>query len=338
MSIATFEIEGLAVPPGAERRGAIRVLELGDGSAMSLPLRVIRGALPGPCLYLGAAIHGDEVNGIAILARVLATIDPESLRGTIICIPVQHPLALQSDHRLPLSQFLKSPLDQVPSDAWTCFPGDAQGNVAQIVAAALFRVMSRCDAVIDIHTPTRGGRYVPIAILPGPGLVASATSRALGEAMGTGWVVAGTSGMYVADGILCVEAAKAGIPALTFEIGEGGRLEEECVATGARCVLNGMRHLGMLDTPPEVPARSHIMHGFLGLRAQRGGLLTTLPALGDAVRKGDVLCQIAGVFGDLLETIVAPVGGLFVRATTMATVSQGERVATLGLIDGGQDV
>ena len=127
---------------------------------------------------------------------------------------------------------------------------------------------------------------MPIAILPGPGLVASATSRALGEAMGTGWTVAGTAGMYVADGILCVEAARAGIPALTFEIGEGGRLEEECVATGARCVLNGMRHLGMLDSPAEMPARSHVMHAFLGLRANRGGLLTTLPALGGAVRKG----------------------------------------------------
>ena len=327
-----LEIEGLIVPPGEERRGSIRVLELPDGSALTLPLRVMHGTRPGPTVYLGAAIHGDEVNGIAILSRALSQVDPRQLRGSIVCVPVQHPLSLLADHRLPLAQFLKSPLDQVPSDAWTCFPGDAQGNVAQILAATLFRVITRCSAVIDVHTPTRGGRYVPIAILPGPGLLASAASRALGKAMGTGWVVAGTEGMYVSPGILCVEAARAGIAALTFEIGEGGRLEESCVAVGARCILNGLNYLGMIQVSPGRPAVQHMMCGFMGLRAGRGGLLTTVPVLGSAVRRGDELCRIHGVFGDLLETITAPQDGLFVRATTMATVSQGERVATLGLL------
>lgn len=327
-----LRIEGLTVPRGEERRGRIPVLRLGDGSTMSLPLRVIHGAQPGPTIYLGAAIHGDEVNGIAILSRALLQVDPARLLGSIVCIPVQHPLALTADHRLPLAQFLKSPLDQAPSDTWTCFPGDVGGNVAQILAATLFRVISGCDAVIDVHTPTRGGRYVPIAILPGPGLAASEASRALGEAMGTGWVVAGTEGMYVAPGILCVEAARAGIPALTFEIGEGGRLEEACVAAGARCILNGLRHLGMLEGPADLPRPGHVMRGFLGLRAGQGGLLTTVPELGAAMRRGDLLCRINGVFGDLLEEITAPQDGLFVRATTMGTVSQGERVATLGLL------
>jgi predicted deacylase len=324
-------IEGLTVAPGEERRGTVPVLSLADGSAMSLPLRVIHGRHPGPRLYLGAAIHGDEATGIAIVARALQAVDPATLRGMIVCVPVQHPLALQADHRLPLSQFLKSPLDQVPSDAWTCFPGDPDGNVAQIVAATLWRLISSCDAVVDIHTPTRGGRYVPIAILPGPDVAAHAASRALGEAMGTGWVVAGTAGMYVARGILCVEAAMAGIPALTFEIGEGGRLEESTITAGATCVLNALRHLGMIDSQPELPAQTHVIRSFLGLRARRGGLLTTVPSLGSAVRAGDVLCRITGVFGDLVETITAPQEGFLVRTTTMATVSQGERVATLGL-------
>jgi uncharacterized protein len=326
-----LEIEGIIVPSGEERRGRIPALCLADGSTMSLPLRVIHGARPGRRLYLGAAIHGDEATGIAILARALQAVDPAKLSGSIVCVPVQHPLALQADHRLPLAQFLKSPLDQVPSDAWTCFPGDPEGNVAQVVAARLWRIISACDAVVDVHTPTRGGRYVPIAIVPGPGLAASAASLALGEAMGTGWVVAASAGMYVARGILCVEAAAAGIPALTFEIGEGGRLEEASIATGATCILNALRHLGMIDSAPVLPEQSHMMHGFLGLRAHHGGLLATVPPLGAAVRAGDVLCRITDIFGDVLETVTAPQDGLLVRTTTMSTVSQGERVATLGL-------
>jgi predicted deacylase len=326
-----LEIEGMIVPSGEERRDRIPVLSLADGSTMLLPLRVIHGARPGRRLYLGAAIHGDEATGIAILARALQAIDPAKLSGSIVCVPVQHPLALQADHRLPLAQFLKSPLDQVPSDAWTCFPGDPEGNVAQVVAACLWRIISACDAVVDVHTPTRGGRYVPIAIVPGPGLAASAASLALGEALGTGWVVAANAGMYVARGILCVEAAAAGIPALTFEIGEGGRLEEASIATGATSILNALRHLGMIDSAPVLPEQSHMMHGFLGLRAHHGGLLATVPPLGAAVRAGDVLCRITDIFGDVLETVTAPQDGLLVRTTTMSTVSQGERVATLGL-------
>ena len=68
----------------------------------------------GPRVYLGAAIHGDEVNGIAILARALKQIDLQRLAGSIVCVPVQHPLALHADHRLPLAQFLRSPLDLAP--------------------------------------------------------------------------------------------------------------------------------------------------------------------------------------------------------------------------------
>jgi uncharacterized protein len=329
--MTVLTIGGLSIPAGEERRGRIPVLGLADTSVISLPLRVIHGAQPGPRLYLGAAIHGDEAAGCAILARALQTLDPAQLCGTVVCVPVQHPLALQADHRLPLAQFLKSPLDQVPSDAWTCFPGDPEGNIAQILAASLWGLIRTCDAAVDVHTPTRGGRYVPIIILPGPDVAASATSRALGEAMGTGWVVATTSGMYVARGILCVEAAAAGIPALTFEIGEGGRLEEASIATGAACILNAMRHLGMIDTPPELPQRTHLIRSFLGLRARRGGLLVTMSRLGVPVHAGEVVCRIFDVFGDCLETVTAPHDGFLVRATTMATVSQGERVATLGI-------
>ena len=138
--------------------------------------------------------------------------------------------------------------------------------------------------------------------------------------------------MYVASGILCVKAARAGIPALTFEIGESGRLEERCLAVRARCILNGLRHLSMLDSRADLPGQGHVMRGFLGLRAGQGGLLTTVQELGAAMHRGDILCRISGVFGDVLEEIAAPRDGLFVRATTMGTVSQGECVATLGLL------
>jgi uncharacterized protein len=329
----TLDIAGHSVAAGGSLRAAVPALELADGTQISLPLVLINGVRPGPRLYLGAAIHGDEVTGTAILARALGAVDVKRLSGSIVCVPVQHPLAVHADHRLPLSQFLKSPLDQVPADAWTCFPGDLSGNVAQIMAATLFCLIEQCDAAIDIHTPTRGGRYVPIAILPHPDLgEAAEQALALANDLGTGWVMRGRSGMYVSDGILCVEATRAGVPCFTFEIGEGGRLEEESIATGARCILNALRSLKMIGGEIERPPRTHVMRSFLGLRAQRGGLLFTKAELGQAINKGDLLCSIHNVYGDEIESIVAPCDGLLVRTTTLATVSRGERVATLGLM------
>src|SRR5262252_1028205 len=149
--------------------------------------------------------------------------------------------------------------------------------------------MQGADAAIDVHTPTRGGRYVPITILPHRSLPGFAKADALGQAFGSGYVMATAQGMYVRDGILCVEATRAGVPCFTFEIGEGGRVEEEATSTGLRCVVNAMRHLGMLPGAIEPPRKVVRMQSFLGLRAARGGLLTTDAALGDRVEAGATL-------------------------------------------------
>ena len=74
-------VAGIRVAPGEQRRGSLPVLNLADSSDMSLPLLLVNGAKDGPKIYLGAAIHGDEVNGIAILARALAQVDPSALSG-----------------------------------------------------------------------------------------------------------------------------------------------------------------------------------------------------------------------------------------------------------------
>lgn len=326
-------IEGFTVAPGQRLKARLPALELADGTVVELPLILINGVRPGPRIYLGAGIHGDEVNGVALVTRALQQVGPEKLSGSIVCVPVQQPLALQADHRLPLAQFLKSPLDQVPADAWTCFPGNADGNIAQVMAATLFRMITRCDVALDIHTPTRGGKYVPIAILPHHAMGEhAARAEEMAHLLGSGWIVRGERGMYVSDGILCVEATRAGVPCFTFEIGEGGRLDMDFVETGTQCVLNLLRGLGMIPGELTEPVTTHVMRDFVGIRAMHGGVLVTEVALGKAVTKGERLCRIFDVYGDVVEDVLAPIDGLFVRATTLGTVSRGERVATLGVV------
>lgn len=331
--VGTLTAGPLSATPGRVVRGQMDLVELADGTPVRFPIVLVNGAKPGPRLYLGAAIHGDEVNGIAIVAKVIAALDPAQLAGSIVCVPVQHPLAFYADHRFPVSQFMKSPLDQAPIDAWTVFPGDVKGNLAQIVAGKLFALIRECSCAIDIHTPTRGGRYVPIAILPSMSLGPSA-ERALwlAEQCATGFIVRGERGMYVSRGISCVEATAAGVPAFTFEIGEGGRLEQSVTDEGARCITNALIGLGMIEGERTLPSVAHMMSDFLGLRASKGGLLRTEVELGAVVERNQLLATIVDIWGDTVETIRAPVAGVFVRSTTLSNVSTGERAATLGLL------
>jgi predicted deacylase len=331
--VNVLTIAGVSAAPGTKERGFVEVAELADGTKVRLPLLLVNGARAGPRLYLGAAIHGDEVDGIAILSEALAKVDPAGLAGQIVCVPVQHPLALYADHRLPLAQFLKSPLDQAPADAWTIFPGDLKGNLAQQIAAHLFGMIKQCDYALDIHTPTRGGRYVPIAILPHPALPLYDKVLAFAEGVEPGWIMKGDKGFYVADGILSVEATRAGVPCFTFEIGEGGRLEPEVVRTGANCVSNALQFLGMTNPKRSSAPKTYRMRDFLGIRATRGGLLYNDVTLGSEVEKGQVLARIVNVYGDEVERAVAPEDGVLVRTTTLSTVSTGDRVATLGLLE-----
>ena len=327
-----MHIAGLSIPPRSIVRHTLEVAELADGSRITLPLLLINGAAPGPRLYLGAAIHGDEVSGVEILFRACAQVQPDALAGSIVCVLVQNPLAFQVEHRVPVGLYLKSPLDQMPIDPWTSFPGHAEGNITERLAATLFSLITTCDYAIDVHTPTRGGRYVPITILPHPSLGASFQRAAeLARAFGSGYIMQTQEGTYVNDGILCVEATRAGVPAFTFEIGEGGRLDVELIPVGVRCMFNALRFLRMLPGDPEPPRETVMMTRFVGVRAHRGGLLHTVVQLGARVRQAEVLAQIYSIYGDALETIQAPADGTFVRMTTFPSVASGERVITLGV-------
>jgi len=334
MTRSHIQLAGLSVAPATAVRGAIKLVELADGSRSEIPLLVINGAHDGPRLYLGSAIHGDEVTCVEVVTGALKDIDPRTLRGSVVCVPVQNPLAFQADHRFAMNFFMKSPLEHTPADAWACMPGRPDGNLVQTLAHKLFSLIKTCDYAIDVHTPTRGGRYVPIALLPHSKLGESAgKARQMAEALGTGFVIADDSSGYAADGVLCVEATRLGIPAFTFEIGEGGRLEPEIGAFGARCIQNVMRHLGMIDGTPEKPERTYFMTRFSNIRARRGGLLHTVATLGKPLKKGELMARTSNVFGDPLEEFVAPEDGVFIRATTLSTVAEGERVAALGLVE-----
>lgn len=329
---ASFEVGGVETRPGTKASGTVTAFELVDGTAVECPLVLLAGATPGPTVYIGAAIHGDEINGIGIVHEVIRHVDSASLKGNVICVPMQNPLALRMQHRLPLQLLSKSPMDQFPGDPWMCFPGDASGNSAEVMAHLLFELMRPADVVIDIHTPTTGGRYVPFIFLPHrrTGSVWEETLE-LAQAFAPDFILAAEEGVYVMDGSLHGTVAEHGTPAFGVELGEGGRLDEVSVGRGTKGVLNVLRHLGMVGGEAEMLGSSRVLRSMTVLRTTRGGLLRIHAELGAEIAEGDLLATVTDRFGDVVESILAPHGGPFMRMTTFPTVSSNERVAQIGV-------
>lgn len=311
----------------------IPLLELADGTWINVHVTVIRGAEPGPVFLAGAAVHGDEINGIHIVHDFVRGLDPAGLKGTVLAIPVQNPLGLQSQHRFMVGQLLKSPLDQSPADLWAAFPGDPEGNSTQVTAHILHtEAFSKADYLIDLHTPTTGGRYMSIAFLP-PARVGEPAERAeaMARAFGTAVVLKTDAGMYVHEATPHVVAAGRGAAGFGVELGEGGRVEQEFIDLGVRGLFNMLRLLGMLEGGVEATAEQIKLRTMIPVRARRGGLLRCSVVLGDRIDEGQVLGTITSVTGEVVEEIRAPIGGILVRTTTLPTVMTGERVAQIGI-------
>jgi len=326
-----FDID--KVPLGTSEKRRIRAVELPDGSWVDIPVIVVRGMMPGPVIYVGAGLHGDETTSVAIAARLAHAMDPKQLCGTLIAVPVQSPLAFRIQHRLPIDQFVKSPMDQNPSDVFHAFPGDPNGNLASKIAYILFdRLMSQAEYIFDVHTPTTGGRYAPFAFLP-PTRCGGVVERCRELAMlfGADFILANDKGMYVGDKNPHVVAAERGKVAFGIEVGEGGRLEPTEVERGIRGLHNIMRHLSMIPGKTEVFGRREMIRTMTVIRSARAGMLQLCAALQDHVVRGQVVATITNVFGELIEEIVAPHDGPVVRITTFPTVPSNERVMQLGV-------
>lgn len=328
-----LKIPGLEVARGTRGFTRIRVLEMADGARVEIPVIVARGEKPGPIFYMGAAFHGDEVNGVEIVARLAQEVDLAALSGTVIAVPVQNPLAFQVQHRYYVGHVMRSPLDQSPADPWVCFPGEADGNMAMRIAHVIFNTLMRhADYYIDIHTPTTGGRYAPFAFLPPPrvGEIVE-KSEAMARAFGADFILKTNDGVYVQEPNPHTICARLGKIAMGIEIGEGGRLEADQVQRGVDGLENVLRHVGMLPGAVHKTGRQMVIRDQHVVRATRGGLHHRHVELNQDLKRGDLCSTIVDVTGNVVEEIRAPIDGAVVRIATVPIVNEGDRVVQLSV-------
>lgn len=304
-----FTIAGVTIDPGSSATLAIPVSATATGLPASLHVRVLHGARPGPCIFVSAAIHGDEIIGTAVIQRLLAKLDAVGMAGTVLFLPVVNIFGFQAH-----SRYLPDRRDLNRS-----FPGSARGSLAaQLANIFLKHVICHCSLGIDIHSAAVHRYNLPqIRIAPDNDRL-----RELAMLFGAHAVIESP----LRPGSLRDIARGEGVDMLLMEAGEALRFDELSVRCGVNGVLNVMAHLGMIQPHPEatqvtIPARSRRS---IWIRAPRGGLCVLAAKSGDAVTKGQIIGRVAGIFGDDAMEFRAPIDGIIIGHAVLPVVNQGD--------------
>ncbi|AFZ43711.1 Succinylglutamate desuccinylase/aspartoacylase [Halothece sp. PCC 7418] len=307
-----IKIVGETIPPGKRRELEIPVARLITHTLLSLPVTILNGIESGPCLWISAAIHGDEINGVEIIRRVLEQLNPQTLRGTLIAVPIVNVFGfLEQSRYLPDRRDLNR-----------CFPGSPEGSLASRLANLFMQeIVSRCTHGIDLHTASDHRTNFPQIRA---NLKDEETYRCA-KAFGAPVMIHATT----RDGSLRQAAAKKGIPILLYEGGEALRFDSEAIRVGTQGILGVMRILGMTTFPVITPFSSVEVEKTKWVRASRGGILRLQVRLGESVVKKQILGAIANPFGKQELKIRSPLNGLVIGHTQNPLVNQGDGIIHL---------
>lgn len=303
-----FEIGGQSVPPGTRQTINLPMSLLSTHTPMTIPVHVVHGKKEGPRLFVSAAIHGDELNGVEIIRRVLTSARLSRLRGTLIAVPIVNVFGFISQ-----SRYLPDRRDLNRS-----FPGNSKGSLTAQLAHLFFKeVVSRCTHGIDLHTGAIHRTNLPQirANLDSPGM------ESLAKAFAAPLILHSN----LRDGSLRLAATDMNIPTMLYEAGEALRFNELSIRVGVRGIIRVMQALEML-TPPPSPHKSIVSRSSYWVRAPTGGIFRTRLRTGVLIKTNERLGTIADPFGESETPVSAGEAGILIGRSNLPVVNQGDAI------------
>ena len=325
--MASLRVRGVAADRGERAHGFITIGETASGP-MQMPLVIINGANDGPVLCLTAGVHATEYAPIDAVMRVVQSLDPVTVRGAVIAVPVVNMRMFDSR-----TGFV-SPLDGLNLNKVA--PGRHDGSASEILARVLLdEVIGVAQYHIDLHAGDLGEMLMPFA---GYALTGNTNLDQQGETL---------AGLYspklislstptgnippFADGI-CYAATRKGIVSIFAESGGNGTLEETDVRVHLDGVANVMRHLGMIDGQPTQLGPRLSARDRKVVRATRAGLLRLRVAIGDDVVAGQEVAEICNVFGEVVERVRSTGDGIAGLVWAHKVVNTGDPIVRYWIV------
>lgn len=301
-----------SVQPGCQTVINLPLPRLTTQTQVTMPIHVIRGTTPGPRLFVCAAIHGDELNGIEIIRRLLKQSVLNQLCGDLIAVPMVNVYGIIHNTR-----YLPDRRDLNRS-----FPGSKHGALAERLAELFMsEVVTKCTHGIDLHTGAAHRSNLPQirADLDHPETLALAKSFHVPVLLNAD----------LRAGSLRQAATQTGIPLLLYEGGEALRFDENAIRAGLQGILGVMQHLNMLptqETCKQPPTKPFIAHSSRWIRASGSGIFSATRLLGESVQRDDVLGTISDAFSNQEISVLAPCSSLIIGRSELPLVHEGDAI------------
>lgn len=316
-------IGGTQIKPGTRTTLDLPVADLYTHAALTMPVHVVRGRKPGPRIFVSAALHGDELNGVEIIRRLLKLPGLKSLRGTLIAVPIVNVHGfLRHSRYLPDRRDLNR-----------CFPGSATGSVAARLAHVLAtEIVDKADYGIDLHTGAIHRPNLPQIRAD----LSEEQNKRMAEAFGCPVIV----NAALRAGSLREYAGSKGLPMILYEAGEALRFDEFSVRAGVRGITGVLRELDMLPRRGKrrVMADPVIAIDSTWVRAPSSGILRATTRLGKRVRKHDTLAIVADPFGEKELEVKADHSGIVIGRTNLPLVHAGDAIYHVAHVQSAQEV
>lgn len=310
MPNSTLTIAGVEIKKGSNVRLNLELPNLYHLPAQ-LPIRVIRGKKAGPVVFISAAIHGDELNGIEIIRRFQKLSILKRLKGTLILVPMVNIYGVMN-----LSRYLPDRRDLNRS-----FLGNAKGSLTGRVAKVFFdEVVSKCDLGIDLHTASIHKSNLPQLRTD----IENPYTFNLAKAFGAPVVLHSE----LREGSLRAVAQKKDIPVLLYEAGEALRFDEKSIRIGVKGLVNVLRENEMLpqSSTKKLTKIPIVAKSSRWIRSPESGMLRTIKGLGDTVSQGDIIAYIDEPFDDSVYEIIAPFDGIIIGKSEIPLAQEGDAI------------
>lgn len=306
-SDSRYIIDGIEIKRGARTRINIDMGSVYDFTDVKMPAEVIRGRKDGPTLFISSTIHGDEINGIEIVRRLLARKELKKISGMLIAIPIVNIFGFNDRSRyLPDRRDLNR-----------CFPGLKNGSLAsQLAHKFMQEIVVKSDFGIDLHTGAFHRCNHPQVRCD----VSDEVTLNLAKAFGAPVII----NSNLRDGSLRASVTQASIPMILFEAGEALRFDEKNIKIAVEGIINVMRAIGMIKSQKTRQKKSFIALSSSWLRAPYSGIHIPCQKLGKHVKKGDVLGEISNPFGDYKTLVKAHENGVIIGMSLLPLTNKGD--------------
>lgn len=312
-----FELDGTSVDPGTISTVDLPIARLPTGDWVHMPVVVAHGTKRGPVVWLSGAVHGDELNGVEIVRRVVQSLDPTLQSGTVLAVPMVNVFGVTAGSRyLPDRRDLNR-----------AFPGTRRGSLTGRLAHAFFeRVARRGELGMDFHTGSAGRTNLPQIRCD----TTDSKTRRLAVAFGAPLVL----DTPPKPGTLRAEAVRSGIPVLLFEGGEAGRFHDEAIEIGVSGARRVLARLRMIPAVPPAEAPPVFTEANRWIRAGRSGFCRVDVRLGERIVRKQRVAVVCDAVGTSERVLHAPDDGIVIGVLRTAVVHRGDPVVHMARVRG----